>query len=106
MSRRHEFQLHMKAAAEQIEGPRGPCPSESTLIAYYRGQVDDGDRERLASHLSLCAACRETLLDAGHFFDAAPEKNTGAIDLDSEWRKFAEAKAAGVWSESRVTTIR
>jgi hypothetical protein len=93
MASKDEFRAYMKAATEEIEGRKGPCPEEAQLIAYYNGAGDANAREAIASHLTVCAACRETLLDIPHFFNSAHERESAGLDLDREWRRFAAASA-------------
>ena len=84
MASREEFQAYMKATANEIEGSKRPCPGTEELIAYYRSLGNDSTREAIASHLSLCGNCRQTLVDLRDFFDPAPDDSAGAPDLDRE----------------------
>ena len=106
MASREEFQAYMKATANEIEGSKRPCPGTEELIAYYRSLGNDSTREAIASHLSLCGNCRQTLVDLRDFFDPAPDDSAGAPDLDREWNRFAAANAAGRRESAVVTPIR
>src|SRR5687768_7088351 len=100
-----EFQAYMRAAIGEIEGSPGRCPTEAELVAYHQGQCNADAQEAIASHLTLCANCREVLLDIGHFLRAPHDDSKAAPDLDREWEAFAAAKDAAARPAAKVVPM-
>lgn len=49
--------------AERRRGAGGTHPDEDLLVEVALGHADASDREDVAGHLALCAACRKSYLD-------------------------------------------
>jgi tetratricopeptide (TPR) repeat protein len=72
MSERDDGGLRRAAAELPVAGP---CPGEVTLLAFYRGELEDSEAEALREHLARCRDCLALARDARSFLAAlrAPE---------------------------------
>ena len=59
----------LRRAAAQLPAA-GPCPGETSLLAFYRGELDEGQADTIREHLATCPACLELARDAREFLAA------------------------------------
>ena len=65
--------------AEPVTRDAGECPDLETLAAYLDGRVAEGDRARIAAHLTACESCyfvfaEAARMDTGVARDPAPPR--------------------------------
>jgi hypothetical protein len=90
MDTKEVFQEYMKAVNGEFDHDLGCHPNEQELIDYQRGRLDEGEREKIQSHLVQCDDCLAAFKDVSDFFDPprAGEETIGQVDVKDEWKTF------------------
>ena len=68
---REEFRAYMKAANPTSGNQDDRHLSEAFMIAYYRGEMSDAEREAAEAHLVACEPCIALFRNASDFLEPA-----------------------------------
>lgn len=71
--------------AAERRAAAGPHPDFEEIVAYDRGEVDDGRRARIQEHLALCPECTRWLLDYRELDRAQPV--VGGDTVSAAWQR-------------------
>ena len=84
-----EFRAHMKA----VNGTTGNDKrhlNEAEIVAYYRGEMPEAEREAAQAHIVECEQCVALFRSARDFLEpaAADEAEVSTGDTENAWRSF------------------
>ncbi len=85
----------LRRAARTRAAERRACPSEETILSFYRGRLDAAGEAAMREHLAVCASCRGLAADAREFLRAMGEPAAPLVEPASR-RRRAWALAAGL----------
>ena len=86
-----EFRQYMKAANRDQRNPSDPHLSEATIIAYYRDELPETERETAQAHLVTCAPCIALLQSVSDFLEpAVDEEDVTEAEINREWQSFSQ----------------
>ncbi|HKR12283.1 MAG TPA: hypothetical protein VJT15_09505 [Pyrinomonadaceae bacterium] len=87
-----EFRLYMKAANRDRRNSSDSHLSEATLIAYYRDDISEAERETAQAHLVTCASCIALLQSVSDFLEPAgsDEEDVAEAETNAEWQSFVQ----------------
>ncbi len=70
-------------AAQDASTGTNPCPDEGILEAFLLGEIETGDREKLADHLEVCSSCASLVQELGSL---AEWSDRAAAVPDRSWK--------------------
>jgi hypothetical protein len=92
MEHGEEFRIYMKAANRDQSNQNDPHLSEARMIAYYRGELSETEREVTQVHLVGCAKCIALFRSLGDFLEPAnaDEEDITAAETNQQWQSFLQ----------------
>ena len=92
MEHGEEFRIYMKAANRDQSNQNDPHLSEARMIAYYRGELSEAEREVTQAHLVACAKCIALFRSLGDFLEpaSADEEDITAAETNQQWQSFMQ----------------
>lgn len=110
MTQGEEFRTYMRAANNDQSRPSDPHLSEVRMIAYYRGQLAEVEREATQAHLVSCSECVALFRSLNDFLEPAcdDEDVITAAETDQQWESFlrrVEISSPKASDESRRSVV-
>lgn len=92
MTRGEEFRTYMKAADRDHSNQNEPHLNEAGMIAYYRGELPEAEREAAQVHLLSCAECIALFRSLSDFIEPArdDEEDVTAAETNEQWESFVQ----------------
>jgi len=92
MAHEEEFRIYMTAANRDQSIANDQHLSEAGIIAYYRGELPEAQRELMQAHLISCAKCITLFQSISDFLEppGADEEDTTAAETSQEWQSFLQ----------------
>jgi hypothetical protein len=92
MTHGDEFRAYMKAANPTSGNQDDRHLSEAFMIAYYRGEVSDAERESAQAHLVGCEQCIALARSARDFLEpaGAEDENVTAAETNDAWQSLLQ----------------
>ena len=99
-----EFRAYMKAVNRPSDTSGERHLSEAQMIAYFRGEMQERDREAAQAHLVHCAQCIALFRSAADFLDPVrpEEEDITPAETNEAWRSLAARLP--LKSQKRVVT--
>jgi hypothetical protein len=90
MTHGKEFRTYMRAANSDQSPQNDPHLSEVRMIAYYRGELAEAEREATQAHLVSCAECVALFRSLSDFLEPAraDEDVITAAETSQQWESF------------------
>lgn len=107
MEHGEEFRIYMKAANRDQSNQNDPHLSEARMIAYYRSELSEAEREVTQAHLVACAKCIALFRSLGDFLEpaGADEEDITAAETNQQWQSFMQrVKISSQESVNKVGT--
>ena len=103
MEHGEEFRIYMKAANRDQSNQNDPHLSEARMIAYYRGELSEAERDATQAHLVTCAKCIALFRSLGDFLEpaSADEEDITAAETNQQWQSFLQR--VKITSQENVT---
>ena len=110
MTHGEEFRIYMRAANRDQSPQNDPHLSEVRMIAYYRGQLAEADREATQAHLVSCAECVALFRSLSDFLETAraDEDVITAAETNQQWESFLQRvkiSSPKTGDESRTSVV-
>lgn len=92
MRREEEFRTYMKAANRDHNNRNELHLGENRMIAYYRGELSEAEREATQAHLVSCAECIALFRSLSDFLEPAraDEEDVTAAETNQQWESFLQ----------------
>ena len=92
MEHGEEFRIYMKAANRDQSNQNDPHLSEARMIAYYRDELSEAERDETQAHLIACAKCIALFRSLGDFLEpaSADEEDITAAETNQQWQSFLQ----------------
>ena len=83
----------------------GPCPGESRLLAFYRGEFDEDPADAIREHLATCPACLELARDAREFVAALRGADPAPALPPRRPAAAPRPRRAALWAAAAAATV-
>lgn len=92
MTHGEEFRTYMRAANSDQSPQSDPHLSEMRMIAYYRGEMAEVEREATQAHLISCSECVALFRSLTDFLEPAraDEESITATETNQQWESFLQ----------------
>ena len=92
MTSREEFRTYMKAANRDHSNQNELHLNEARMIAYYRGELSEAERDATQAHLVSCAECIALFRSLSDFLEPArdDEEDVTAAETNQQWESFLQ----------------